>query len=303
MELETFKPDVIVLGGGGGKGFLLLGALFGLYKSGMLDNVKTICGVSIGSIIGLLNTVGWEMEDIIAKAATTNIFKEIVIPDIDTMKEKMGVLPTTHIRIDLEKCVKDKFGYVPTLKQLHLITGIKFESVTYNMSLKKVEYLSHETYQDMTCVEAAMLSMNIPGVFQMVQHDGFTYVDGGLGNPYPINHYDDGINKVLGLYIESTTVRMKFDVKSYIHAAIQAPMDEMRKLIITHASKRCKNICLKTELIDTLGITMTMEDKAKLVVNGWTIAKTFIDENTVEKKSSNKEEIKPRVVSLIDLDL
>ena len=51
---SLWPPEVIVIGPGGCKGFLELGALLYLEKEGYLRSVKTYAGVSVGAVISLL---------------------------------------------------------------------------------------------------------------------------------------------------------------------------------------------------------------------------------------------------------
>jgi len=54
-----WKPDIVILGPGGIKGFLELGVLYALQNNNLLENVHTYVGVSVGSIISLLLVCGF----------------------------------------------------------------------------------------------------------------------------------------------------------------------------------------------------------------------------------------------------
>ncbi|GAH01238.1 unnamed protein product, partial [marine sediment metagenome] len=51
---EEWKPNILVIGPGGIKGFYYCGALLSLDSGGILSDVDTIVGCSVGSLIGLL---------------------------------------------------------------------------------------------------------------------------------------------------------------------------------------------------------------------------------------------------------
>src|SRR5665648_189955 len=71
-----WKPDIIVLGSGGVKGFLHLGALCALKEYHMLDHVKTYVGVSVGAIVALLCVIGYNISEIIVFANETSLFND-----------------------------------------------------------------------------------------------------------------------------------------------------------------------------------------------------------------------------------
>ena len=78
----SWKPRVLVLGPGGIKGFAILGCLALLEDNGLFNETDTYCGVSIGALICLLMVAGYEIREIIGKAALLDIFKGMLILDI-----------------------------------------------------------------------------------------------------------------------------------------------------------------------------------------------------------------------------
>ena len=66
MNTDVYwKPDIIVLGPGGSKGYIQLGALLRLELDNLLSNVVQYVGCSVGAIISLLMVVGYSANDII----------------------------------------------------------------------------------------------------------------------------------------------------------------------------------------------------------------------------------------------
>lgn len=70
---KNWRPQALVLSPRGEKGFLQLGALAYLDGKHFLTDVKTICGCSVGSIIGLLYASGCKPTEIIDHASKINI--------------------------------------------------------------------------------------------------------------------------------------------------------------------------------------------------------------------------------------
>src|SRR5437762_49683 len=97
-------PTVLVLGPGGIKGFIELGAL--LYfeqQTQFLSQIKIIIGVSIGSMIGLLYTSGFTVSDIIEMALTMDFFKDIFSFSAINITKKMGLISNDKIKDKLSQ--------------------------------------------------------------------------------------------------------------------------------------------------------------------------------------------------------
>ena len=277
-----WKPEILVLGPGGIKGFLELGALHILESKGLLTNVNTFVGVSVGAIISLLIVSGYSITEIIAEAADADIFNDLSSVSVKDTREKLGLVSSAPIKRKLLKNVIEKFGYVPTLSQLFRSTGLKLVCVTANLDKERPEYMSYETEPDISCVDAVMYSMNIPIIFYKLKYKGCVYVDGALGNPYPLDQYDDGNTNILGIYIESTcrTDHEPADSTTtmYFHKIIHFTMSELRRRIIKACSERCKHLCLPSKIVDSTGLSIDADLKAAMILSGYECGSKFIKE-------------------------
>lgn len=277
-----WKPDVLVLGPGGVKGFLELGALILLEAEGFLKNVTTYIGVSVGAIIALLLVAGYTVTEIIAEAVETNLFQDLSSINLENIKANSGLISNRAIRERLILRLEEKFGFVPNLDQLYLVTGLKFMCVTMNLSKCRAEYLSRQTCSDMSCVDAVMLSMNIPLIFYKLKYRGSIYIDGAFANSYPIDQYDDGTHDILGIYIttenEERMIPEDFPIPMYLYKIIDCSMVENRERIIRASSNRCRHLGLYSPTIDTLGLTMDIKTKSQLVLQGYHRAKEFVEQ-------------------------
>lgn len=284
-----WKPDVMVIGPGGVKGFAELGVLFELDQNDLLSNVKTYIGVSIGSLLSLLIISGYTIREIITLAADIDILRDHTSFSVMETIENVGLISIDPIRNILKDLIVKKIGRVPSLQQLYIGTGIEFISTVYNSDLSRREFMSYLTEPDISAVDAVMLSMNIPFIFHRLYYNGCSYIDGAFGNPYPIDYLDDGKNNILGIYISnknSTKIKSPLPLHNndnskitYILTTLQAPMEEHRKTIIKYASKRCKHICIEVSVVDSIGITVSAQDKAKMVIDGMKTGRKFINEN------------------------
>lgn len=276
---SSWIPEVIILGPGGIKGFSFLGALVVFEKYGYLDSVTTYGGVSVGSIISLLIIAGYKIKEIVTEAADTSLFQDISSISLNNIRAGGGLISNEPIKRKLSELLCKKLGKVPSMKQLYMATGLNYMSVTFNVDKDDVEYFTHETNPNISCVDAAMLSMNIPFLFYQLKYNNCTYIDGAFGNPYPIDYYDNGKRNILGLYVSSEEKERSNSSEgtfNYAHRAIQAPISQLRKNIISNCSLKCQHLKLYNTVSDISGISVSPQVKADMVNDGYKEAIQFI---------------------------
>jgi len=298
MNKQIWRPDIMVLGPGGAKGFLELGCLERLFEDiYFLEKVTHWTGVSIGSSIALLIVCGFTIDDIKELCLEVNIIEDIISINLDEAKNNLGLMRNKTVETKLKTNIKKKFGFIPTLKQLYFLTGIVYTAVTFNTDKIRPEFMNKDTEPDLDCVEATLMSMAIPGLIQPRKYKGNLYVDGALGASYPVWFHDDGKNKILGIYIssEQDCYSSYNNPSLFAYRLIQSGMKVNRDLSIRFSSKNVKHIPLKTYIKDTTGLSMTKENKLELIQNGYKCADDFLKINQEPEKycidMSEEEEI------------
>lgn len=277
--LVTWRPDVLVVGPGGVKGLVHLGALFYMEQADILSAVHTYCGVSVGAIITLMLSIGCSVNEIIAAAVSDNFFSDVGSFRLEAAMDKKGLLSIEPLRKKISSIVAAKYnGNIPTLAELYTATGKTYEAVAVNLTTAKVEYLSWLTHPGMPCVTAAILSASLPGVFQVTTYNECCYSDGGIGDPYPINRYDNSRNRILGMYIESVVdpVSLHSPWSSYIARLVNIPLRELRRKNIADSTKNCKHLCLTTVYTGTVGVHISPQERAALIVEGYQHGRAFV---------------------------
>jgi predicted acylesterase/phospholipase RssA len=277
--MALWKPDVLVLGPGGVKGLKILGFLSPLEDSGLLSEVRIYGGVSIGAIISLLIIVGYTIREVVGIATNLDIFKELIEFDFKGVMPNRGFISSEPVRRKLSQLVVDKLGVVPTLHGLYLQTGRTLVTVTLNATDEESVMMSHTTHATVSCIDAVMFSMNIPFIFYQLVHQGKTYVDGALANPYPVDYFDDGQHNILGVYLrQSRTLASEgqLSVSSYWHKIVSSLMEQRRTNIINHCSDRCRHVCLETNTTDTMGATLSSDAKVAMIVEGYNQGKSLV---------------------------
>lgn len=139
-------------------------------------------------------------------------------------------------------------------------------------------------------MDAVLFSMNIPFVFYQLIHEGKTYVDGALANPYPIDYFDHGDTNILGIYMKTSVVpgatrinniissNNPLSIKDYTLKIVDSILDQRRLHIIQECSDNCKHVCLQSPIIDTLGYSLTNDDKAQMIIHSFNNGKMFIEQ-------------------------
>lgn len=208
--------DALCLGGGGIKGLSTLGALLYFSRIFCLEGVKKYIGTSIGAIICLLLCCGYFPQE---------IFDNMMEADNLISPISKLAFPIEYGFNDskpMEKIVSDmvikKLGFVPTLLEFEELTGKTLVSVTANLSEMRMEYISASTRPEMSCIESVFLSCNAPGIFKKRLYDSLVFTDGGIFDNYPLDFFDDGKTRILGIDIgrgeNSIVVKDFFD---YMH--------------------------------------------------------------------------------------
>lgn len=294
-SVGLWAPRVLLIGPSGNKGPKILGCLSTLEDSGVLNYVDTYCGVSHGAITALLMVAGYEIREILAEANQLNPFKDGGMFNIRHLLEKKSLVSNEPVRKRLTELIVNKFGSVPTLHGLYMRTGKSFIAASY--SDEKREMLGPLTHPNESCVDVAMLSMNIPYKFYQLVYKGKVYMDGALASPYPIDYFDDVDTNILGIYVRSRILN-KIDMTNALNTIVQvikhsnesqidSLTDYFSRIIDTllnqsymnslrNASDCCKHICLESTNTDSVENKDRIKEKAAMVVEGYNEGQHFI---------------------------
>lgn len=278
---KGWSPSVLVLGPGGMKGFLELGALSKLEEDGILQNINTYFGVSVGSVICLLRIIGYSYSEIAELGVTLNLFNGWDDIDFSKIIKQNGIISHDNLRTYLSKIVMKKLEIIPTFRQLYSITNTVLRIVTYNLTDKTTYYFDHRTHPDTSVIEGVLASCTIPLLFYKFKYRGCYYCDGAIGNPYPVNMVDDGLTDILGIYIESSGSNNQDNLQWYLDRVIYATMTEYRKQIIQNSSARCKHLPLISDVKDMTGLAVNNKLRIEMFRSGYSAASDFLNPQTI----------------------
>lgn len=273
---QDLRPDVVVLGPGGIKGYLELGALFNLEQEGYLYKVKTYCGVSVGSIISMLLVCGFTVKEIATHSLDIKAFE---YDGISNFEQSEGIFKNEMMRKKLTTMITEKLclTYVPTFHQLYTFTGKILVVVTTNRSDGCADFFSPEETPNENILNAVMGSINIPIVFSRVEINGKVQDDGAIGNCYPIDYFDNGRDVVFGIFVEHENDKSKSGVLHTIYNCICSIMRFHRNRIISCSSNKCYHIELFSDSIDTIGIASDITLKAEMISRGRAECEQFLN--------------------------
>lgn len=190
----------LVLCGGGIKGIAHIGALHALDEIGMLKNIDTYSGTSVGALLSLLLIIGYtanEIYDFICQMDLDKI-KEFNVSNLFT---EFGLDDGKKMIIVIEKILSSRgISSDVTFLKLYELTKKTFYVTATCLNDKKNYYYSHLHSPDMKVITAIRMSISIPIYFTPVKYKGKLYIDGGCIYNLPIQIFDHCLDDVLAIY-------------------------------------------------------------------------------------------------------
>ncbi len=271
--------DVLLLGPGSVNGFMECGSLHYLVNKKIISNIKFLIGCSVGALIGLLYLCGYDAVEILVHGQEVmTLFSSLDINNfsIEKIMVQVGLLDTNNIRKKLEKLVMNKFQCIPTFKMFKELTGVEFCCVA-STKIGIPVYFNANTYPHTNIIEAAMYSANILGLFYKKSFDGKILFDGASNDPYPILYYDNGTNKILGIYIDGDT---KDSISDYLLSAFYSPIRRLRNLSMNASSNNCTHLRLIPP--ERSSVTLSEKEITTLYIRGYKTTEKFFVRSLLE---------------------
>jgi len=197
----------LVISGGGPLGFRYLGALEKLEQEGFwqFDNIKSIYGTSIGSIIGAIICLKYDWDTLnkyLIERPWHDAFKVNAKQIFDSYYNK-GLFDKKMAEIIFKPLLEAKdLKLNITLKEFYEFSKIDLHIMTFELHKFETVELSHTLYPDLGLLQALTMSSSLPGIFMPTIIDKCCYIDGGVMCNYPLNQcLRDNTNKdeILGI--------------------------------------------------------------------------------------------------------
>lgn len=270
-------PTCLVLSSGQIKGLYILGALHYLYckNDKFLENISIFCGTSVGSIICYLLILGYTPINILVYLSTHKIKHETM--NILNLVKNFGLYNYEIIDEHLKHLTLNKMSFIPTLQQLYDRTNKKLICITYNQTIQKIMYISHETHPNLSVLMAIRMSSNMPIVFEQLYYNDEKYCDGGIADSFGVKYMDKILDKkhnILGIEIDYTLGSKKTNnIIDNIFNIINIPFIELYKLKTLNCSDRVKIISLKSDEDSFFNFDLNVRYNTKLFSSGFSQCK------------------------------
>lgn len=198
------KKTNLVISGGGLKGFCALGAVQKLLDDKNLDDIKTYCGTSVGSIICLLLNIGYSAIEIYKVLEGIDFSNVLKFYDIDEILEpNFGLSSSIRIIQIVYSFMKTRnINKNITFKQLYDLTNSKLIITGSCLNDLCAHYFSVDNTPNMNVLKAIEISICIPFLFKPVYYDNKLWVDGGCMNNYPIDLFKEEKQNTIGIYLD-----------------------------------------------------------------------------------------------------
>lgn len=199
----------LVISGGGPLGLRYLGALEKLEQENFwkIDEIESIYGTSVGSIIGAFICLKYDWETLnkyIIERPWHDVFKVNAKQIFDSYYNK-GLFDKKLAEIIFKPLLQAKDLKLDiTLKEFYEFSKIDLHIFTFELNKFETVEMSHNTHPDICLLQALTMSSALPGIFMPTIIDNKCYVDGGVMCNYPLNQcLRDHPNKVEILGIKS----------------------------------------------------------------------------------------------------
>lgn len=203
LNISTNKKTILVLSGGGTKGLAHLGAIKAFMELGIMKNFHTISCTSAGAVAGVLYACGYMPEDAI---------KLIIMLGMDKLRSSnnSNILSdfgfdngSRFILVFKKLLVAKGFKENITFNDHYKMTGIKLILTGSCINEKKAYYFSVDTFPDMELLTALRITIAVPFLFTPVVFEDKLFSDGGCMDNYPISLFDDQLENVIGICLNS----------------------------------------------------------------------------------------------------
>ena len=184
----------LVLSGGGPTGFLTYGVLRHLAKIEYwnLQNINGIYGTSIGAIVGLILSLGYEWEeldDYLIKRPWNQIINHNTI-NLTNIMTKKGILESDiFIQILSPLLLAKDLDINITFQELFEYNKLDLHVYATSLNsnnLQKID-ISYKTHPKLKVIDGIAMTAAYPFIFTPVNLNDDYYIDGGILNVFPLN--------------------------------------------------------------------------------------------------------------------
>lgn len=280
-EINKHKKTILVLPGGGMKGFILLGALKALEEKNILKDITTFAGTSIGGYLSILLVCGFTVNEIIQFGKLFDFSKSISIK-IENLFDKFSIDNAEGFSVIFKKLLESKkINSNITLLELYKKTNKKVILCTTCLNTKEIIYVSYDNFPNLDILTAIRMTTAVPILFPPVLYDNKLYIDGGLLNNFPIDLFENNIDDVIGIGIkgELTKVLEFKTLESYLLSVFDTLVLSwsLKSLKLEKYNKSIIIISIPTSIDTSFDLSINLDYKKNMIDLGYEYVKSNID--------------------------
>ena len=305
IDMTQKKIKNIALGGGGFYGYAHVGALKALSE---LENysdyfdVDTIKGVSVGSMVAALYSVGYSADELTKILYEMDFDKLIRDTNFAYFKlwRQYGMYEANKLEEEIEKLIRNKTNIkFCTFNQIDMNLII----LATNLNYQRLRSFNRESTPLMPISKAVRLSIGYPPVMTPVIFEGDLYGDGGEFMNYPIStcdNLDETIGITFASYNENSngTLINRVPIDGIVDYITTLGTTMSRAAYVSQITDACLNRSIVihiTEHINSMQFKLTTEQKKFIYNCGTTAVSTQI--NKILGTNTNQSAINTSVIN------
>lgn len=179
----------IVYSGGGMAGISYVGGLSYLEEKGLIGELESITGTSIGGIFAVMLAVGYNSKEMEKKLLEFDL-KRVKDINIDNFLTKYGIDSGKNVVYWIRELIGEKLGNEHkdiTFIGIYDLKRIELTLTGTCINRRKVEYFNKDTHPKARLCDAVRITMGVPIMFTVVRCENNFYNDGGILDNYPIH--------------------------------------------------------------------------------------------------------------------
>ena len=281
--------DTLILSGGGPSGIAYIGIFKSLFDKNILQRdlsgIKEIITTSAGilfSIFYMVNVNESIIESIILRTDMGSILN-IDNLEIDNLLVDFGLFNNHKIGESVESLIRHILHIENiTLKEFYEKIPILLTVKVFNVTRKRIEYISYKTDPNLKLSLLSEMTTAIPFFFKPIQYNDSFYVDGGLRGNFPIENCKS--DKYLGIFIKGNTCKFQNNNIFKVFPILEYILSLMNDS--TNINDYNKKRIILSEINGGLDFDLSDKLKKEIIQKGYNTTINHIEKYLIEKSSN-----------------
>jgi predicted acylesterase/phospholipase RssA len=288
--------------GGGTRGMAFVGAIKALEEYDILNDIDTLIGVSIGSMMAAAVSFNIPWKNLKASFMTFNVTTCANI-EVEHILDKFGLDNGKKFMTIFLKIMKKYAGSTTmTFKEHYEKTGKRLIISSACVNDQSTHYFDYQNTPNLKIVKAVRMSISLPFFFTTHKFNKKHYVDGSTYEHYPISIFGNPEN-FLGINITRSKINTFIPINdittfiTHIIGGCRSQIGRMQRKLVNQYNYTMIDIISDDPIFD---FENKKSLKIKLFQNGYDNAKKIIINNILNKQNKiiKKNNIELRITNL-----